>query len=70
MRGQVTERACGERRMAMLTLIGRLIADDRGPSAIEYGLIAALVAVVIIAAVAAVGTGLMNTFTTISGSLP
>ena len=47
----------------------RFIADDSGATAIEYGLIAALIAVVIITAVTAVGTGLSTTFTTVSGSL-
>ena len=40
----------------------RFIADERGATAIEYGLIAALIAVVIIAAVSAVGTNLKATF--------
>jgi pilus assembly protein Flp/PilA len=43
--------------------------DDRGATAIEYGLIAALIAVVIITGVTAVGTSLSTTFTTVSGSL-
>jgi len=45
------------------------VRDESGATAIEYGLIAALIAVVIIGAVAAVGTGLTNTFTTVSGKL-
>ena len=47
----------------------RFIANDSGATAIEYGLIAALIAVVIITAVTAVGTSLSTTFTTVSGSL-
>ena len=43
--------------------------DDSGATAIEYGLIAALIAVVIITGVTAVGTSLSATFTTVSGSL-
>jgi pilus assembly protein Flp/PilA len=43
--------------------------DDRGVTAIEYGLIAALIAVVIISAVTLVGTELETTFTTISTKL-
>ena len=43
--------------------------DESGATAIEYGLIAALIAVVIITGVTAVGTSLSTTFTTISGSL-
>jgi pilus assembly protein Flp/PilA len=43
--------------------------DDRGVTAIEYGLIAALIAVVIISAVTLVGTELDTTFDTISTKL-
>ena len=43
--------------------------DETAATAIEYGLIAALIAVVIITAVTAVGTKLSGTFTTISSSL-
>jgi pilus assembly protein Flp/PilA len=43
--------------------------DESGATAIEYGLIAALIAVVIITGVTAVGTSLSTTFTTVSGSL-
>jgi pilus assembly protein Flp/PilA len=47
----------------------KLMQDRSGATAIEYGLIAALISVVIITAITAVGTGLSNTFTTISGKL-
>ena len=47
---------------SLSSLMLRLKADRRGVTALEYGLIAALIAVVIIAAVTAVGTGLSNTF--------
>ncbi len=43
--------------------------DESGATAIEYGLIAALIAVVIIAAVTAVGNSLNATFTTINTKL-
>ena len=43
--------------------------DESGATAIEYGLIAALIAVVIIGGVTAVGTSLSTTFNTVSGSL-
>jgi pilus assembly protein Flp/PilA len=43
--------------------------DDEGVTAIEYGLIAALIAVVIIGAVAAVGTNLSGIFEYIAGKL-
>ena len=44
----------------------RFFKDEEGVTAIEYGLIAALIAVVIIGAVTAVGTALSGKFTTIS----
>lgn len=43
--------------------------EEEGVTAIEYGLIAALIAVVIIAALGLVGTELDSTFTTIQGAL-
>ena len=43
--------------------------DESGATAIEYGLIAALIAVVIIGGVTAVGTSLSSTFTSLSTSL-
>lgn len=45
------------------------IGKDEGVTAIEYGLIAALIAVVIIAALTLVGTELNTTFTTIQQAL-
>jgi pilus assembly protein Flp/PilA len=49
-----------------MNLISRFVRDDSGATAIEYGLIAALIAVVIITAVTAVGTQLSTTFNNIS----
>jgi pilus assembly protein Flp/PilA len=43
--------------------------DENGATAIEYGLIAALIAVVIIGAVSAIGTSLSSTFTSVSSNL-
>ena len=53
----------------MRSLIKRFVADESGATAIEYGLIAALIAVVIITGVTAVGTSLSTTFTNISTTL-
>jgi pilus assembly protein Flp/PilA len=47
----------------------RFFKDESGATAIEYGLIAALIAVVIITGVTAVGTSLSTTFNTVSGKL-
>ena len=53
-----------------MNLISRFVRDESGATAIEYGLIAALIDDVIITAVTTVGTKLSTTFTTISSSLP
>ena len=53
----------------MLTWARTLLHDDSGATAIEYGLIAALISVAIIAAVTSVGTHLTTTFNTIAGDL-
>jgi pilus assembly protein Flp/PilA len=45
------------------------LTSDRGATAVEYGLIVALIAVVIIVAVALLGTRLNNTFNTIASSV-
>ena len=42
---------------------GRLDRDDKGATAVEYGLMVSLIAVAIIVAVAAVGTNLSAMFT-------
>ncbi len=47
----------------------RFLRDEEGVTAIEYGLIAALIAVVIIAAVALIGTNLTLIFNKIAGCL-
>lgn len=53
----------------MLKMMKQFIRDEEGVTAIEYGLIAALIAVVIIAAVEIVGTQLNAVFTTIGTKL-
>lgn len=53
----------------MKNLVSRFMNDESGVTAIEYGLIAALLAVVIIVAVKAVGTNLSTTFSTVASSL-
>ena len=50
-------------------LFQNFLKNESGATAIEYGLIAALIAVVIITGVTAVGTSLSTTFTNISTSL-
>lgn len=47
----------------------RFISDESGATAIEYGLIAALIAVVIIGAVTALGTNLSTKFNNIGTAI-
>jgi pilus assembly protein Flp/PilA len=49
--------------------VARFGADRRAVTAMEYGVIAALVAVVIIGAVTSVGTALSGTFNTLKASV-
>jgi pilus assembly protein Flp/PilA len=53
----------------MRKMFSRFGADASGVTAIEYGLIAALIAVIIIGAVSTVGTSLSTTFSTVATSL-
>jgi len=53
----------------MRKVLFNLLRDESGATAIEYGLIAALISVVIIVAITAVGTQLSATFSTISSKL-
>ncbi|MBX2798438.1 MAG: Flp family type IVb pilin [Myxococcales bacterium] len=47
-------------------MLARFIRDEEGATAIEYGLIASLIAIVIITAVAAIGTNLGATFSSVA----
>ena len=47
----------------------KLIRNSEGATAIEYGLIAALIAVAAIGAMQGIGTKLSSTFTNVSGQL-
>jgi len=49
--------------------IKSLLVDESGVTAIEYGLIAALIAVAIITAVTTLGTNLATTFTNVANKL-
>jgi pilus assembly protein Flp/PilA len=53
----------------MKEVLKRFAHDESGATAIEYGLIAAGISVVIIAAVQGLGKNLTGTFTTVSNAL-
>ncbi len=55
--------------MLILRPFVRLLRDDSGATAIEYGLIAALVAVVGVGAMTTLGTGLSGIFTKVANDL-
>jgi pilus assembly protein Flp/PilA len=52
-----------------MTKLYRLLRDDSGVTAIEYGLIAAFVGVAIIGIITSVGTSLIGIFTKVSTAL-
>ena len=52
-----------------MKFINKLIRDEAGATAIEYGLIAALIAVAAIAAMTSLGQNLKTTFSTVSSAL-
>ena len=53
----------------MSRLMKRFLADDRGATAIEYGLIAALISVAIIAGASLSGNSIGNNFNNVSDTL-
>jgi pilus assembly protein Flp/PilA len=55
--------------MRNLTALYCLITDSRGVTAIEYGLIAALIAVAAVVVMGTVGTNLSGTFSQVAASL-
>ena len=52
--------------MQFIQFMQQMVRDEEGVTAIEYGLIAALIAVVIIVAVEAVGNGVSATFNAVA----
>jgi pilus assembly protein Flp/PilA len=53
----------------MTKFVTRFLKDESGATAIEYGLIAALISVVIIGALTVLGTNLNTKFTSVSTAL-
>ena len=54
--------------LCYLIVLMQLERDEKGVTALEYGLIAALIAVVIIGAVTTLGTNLSTTFTNVANN--
>jgi pilus assembly protein Flp/PilA len=59
----------GNQEWVMKNLLSRFSQDQSGATAIEYGLIAGLIAVVIIAAIQSIGTRLSAKFQIIANNL-
>lgn len=53
----------------MINAIKKFVANESGATAIEYALIASLIAVAIIASITALGTKMQTTFNEVSGNL-
>ena len=53
----------------MIAMFKKFVSNQNGATAIEYGLIAALIAVVIIGALTTVGSNLNTDFTSVASSL-
>lgn len=54
----------------MFQFASRFIKSDSGATAIEYGLIAALVAVALIAVIGALGVKISGTFNRVANGIP
>jgi pilus assembly protein Flp/PilA len=52
-----------------MTALKNFFSDENGATLVEYGLIVALIAVVCIAVITALGTNVKNNFSTISSDL-
>jgi pilus assembly protein Flp/PilA len=64
-----TFQGCHQLVEASMNLIARFVRDESGATAIEYGLIAALISVVIITAITTLGTNLSTVFNSIATKL-
>jgi pilus assembly protein Flp/PilA len=53
-----------------MSFVKEFLRNESGATAIEYGLIAALVAVVLVTALGAMGSKLSGTFATVTSKLP
>jgi pilus assembly protein Flp/PilA len=62
--------AKGEEKMkSLLTKVKNFIREEEGASAVEYGLLVALIAAVIIGAVTLLGQNLSSLFSNVAGSI-
>jgi pilus assembly protein Flp/PilA len=59
----------GTQMSHILTRVAALKLDKKGVTALEYGLIAALIAVAIITSITLLGTNLSKTFSNVAGNM-
>jgi len=69
MRARGEYAAFVEGQTTMMTIAKKFLKDESGATAIEYGLIAALIAVAIVGALTTLGTGLTGLFTKVNTDL-
>jgi pilus assembly protein Flp/PilA len=55
--------------VTLQSLLNSLRSEEKGATAVEYGLMVSLIAIVIIVAVALVGTNLSTLFNTVAGKV-
>jgi pilus assembly protein Flp/PilA len=55
--------------MSMKTIFKKFLREEKGATAVEYGLLVALIAVVIMAAVGTLGSNLNSQFTAVGSSV-
>jgi pilus assembly protein Flp/PilA len=67
--GVATLRKSASMEILMFATVKRLLRNEDGATAIEYGLIAALIAVAAVTVMGTVGTNLSTTFNTIATKL-
>ncbi len=53
----------------MTKFVARFVKDESGATAIEYGLIACLISVAILAVLQSIGSSLNTTFSSVQGAL-
>jgi len=56
-------------RCHMMQFIGRFIREEEGTTAVEYGLMLALISAALIAAVQLLGTNLMTRFNSVAATI-
>jgi pilus assembly protein Flp/PilA len=66
---EARQRLLAQKEIIMSKFVTRFLKDESGATAIEYGLIAALIAVVLVGALGALGTQLNTTFTSVKDAL-